>query len=168
MAVASEKKILVVDDEPDVREFISACLEDAGFQVSSAIDGVDALEKLETEVPDLMTLDMVMPRKSGLSLIRKMRKNEVWKKIPVIIVTAHAKDELAKDDVKEILVSSESKQENRFLMEKPIVPSQLIDLVCEVLHVSSNEDVGAREDLISAIKHADGATLHEIRKMLSQ
>ncbi len=168
MTLASEKKILVVDDEPDVREFISACLEDAGFKIRTAIDGVDALEKIEEEVPDLMTLDMVMPRKSGLSLMRKLRKNDLWQDIPVIIITAHAKDELAQDDVKELLVSSESKQNNRHLLEKPIVPSKLIDLVCGILNVSTDEDLGKREDLISAIKHADGDTLHEIRKVLDQ
>ncbi len=168
MTLASEKKILVVDDEPDVRDFISACLEDAGFQIRSAVDGVDALEKIEEEIPDLMTLDMVMPRKSGLSLMRKLRKNDLWQDIPVIIITAHAKDELAQDDVKELLVSSESKQSNRHLLEKPIVPSKLIDLVCGILNVSTDEDLGKREDLISAIKHADGDTLHEIRKVLGQ
>ncbi|MCG8336172.1 MAG: response regulator [Proteobacteria bacterium] len=168
MTLASEKKILVVDDEPDVRDFISACLEDAGFQIRSAVDGVDALEKIEEEIPDLMTLDMVMPRKSGLSLMRKLRKNDLWQNIPVIIITAHAKDELAQDDVKELLVSSESKQSNRHLLEKPIVPSKLIDLVCGILNVSTDEDLGKREDLISAIKHADGDTLHEIRKVLGQ
>lgn len=168
MTLASEKKILVVDDEPDVRDFISACLEDAGFQIRSAVDGVDALEKIEEEIPDLMTLDMVMPRKSGLSLMRKLRKNDLWQDIPVVIITAHAKDELAQDDVKELLVSSESKQNNRHLLEKPIVPSKLIDLVCGILNVSTDEDLGKREDLISAIKHADGDTLHEIRKVLGQ
>ena len=51
MANAQEKKILVVDDEPDVRNFLAACIEDAGFQVDTAVDGVDALEKIETNPP---------------------------------------------------------------------------------------------------------------------
>lgn len=168
MALASEKSILVIDDEPDVRDFIATCLADAGFQVRTAINGVDAEEKIEQEIPDLMTLDMVMPRKSGLSLIRKMRKHEEWNQIPVIIITAHAKDEMAKEDVKEVLISSESKQENRFLMEKPIVPSKLIDQACKILGVSTDEDVAAREDLISAIKNVDGTTLREVRKILAK
>ena len=46
MAHASEKKVLVVDDEPDVRNFLAACIEDAGFQVATAVDGADALQKL--------------------------------------------------------------------------------------------------------------------------
>jgi CheY-like chemotaxis protein len=168
MTLASEKKILVIDDEPDVREFIATCLQDAGFQVRTAINGVDALEKIEEEIPDLMTLDMVMPRKSGLSLIRKLRKHEDWNRIPVIIITAHAKDELAKEDVKEILMSSESKQENRFLIEKPITPSKLIDLVCNLLNVSTHEDLASREDLIAALKNVNGATLREVKKILAK
>jgi len=56
MAHASEKTILVVDDEPDVRNFLAACLEDAGFNVETAVDGLDALEKVETVKPDIMTL----------------------------------------------------------------------------------------------------------------
>ena len=50
----------MVDDEPDVRNFLAACIEDAGFQVETAVDGVDALEKVEANPPDLMTLDIIM------------------------------------------------------------------------------------------------------------
>ena len=56
MAKASEKTILVVDDEPDVREFLSACMKDAGFQVKVAEDGVDGLEKIEKYMPILLQL----------------------------------------------------------------------------------------------------------------
>ena len=73
MAKASEKRILVVDDEPDVRNFLATCIEDAGFLVETACDGEDALEKIKANAPDLMTLDMVMPRRSGISLMRKLR-----------------------------------------------------------------------------------------------
>ena len=91
MAHASEKRILVVDDEPDVRNFLAACIEDAGFVVETAKDGVEALEKIEASPPDLMTLDMVMPRKSGIAVIRTLRENERYKSLPVIVITAHAR-----------------------------------------------------------------------------
>ncbi len=168
MALASEKRILVVDDEPDVRDFLATCLKDAGFNVETAINGVDAMEKIDQNLPDLMTLDMVMPRKSGLSLVRKLRKNEKWNAMPVIVITAHAKDEMAKEDVKEILMSSEAKQDNRFLLEKPIVPSVLIDKVCSILDVATAEDVATKEDLISALKNASGDTLREVKKILTK
>ena len=168
MAQASDKRILVVDDEPDVRDFISTCLEDAGFQVETAVDGVDALEKIEARIPDLMTLDMVMPRRSGLSLMRKLRKNDKWKEIPVIVITAHAQDEFASEDVKELLVAFEAKQQPRHIMEKPITPPKLINAVSEILDVSTEgESVGGKDDLIQAIKQADTATLQQIQSLLA-
>lgn len=169
MAQASEKTVLVVDDEPDVRDFIATCLEDAGFQVKTAVDGVDALEKIEASIPDLMTLDMVMPRRSGLSLMRKLRKNDKWKEIPVIVITAHAQDEFASEDVKELLVAFEAKQQPRHIMEKPITPPKLIDAVSEILEVSpAGDTVGGNDNLLQAIKQADAATLQQIQSLLAE
>mgnify|MGYP000580859048 CR=1 FL=1 len=169
MAQASEKTVLVVDDEPDVRDFIATCLEDAGFQVKTAVDGVDALEKIEASIPDLMTLDMVMPRRSGLSLMRKLRKNDKWKEIPVIVITAHAQDEFASEDVKELLVAFEAKQQPRHIMEKPITPPKLIDAVSEILEVSPDgETAGGKDNLLQAIKQADAATLQQIQSLLAK
>ena len=59
-----------------MRNFLAACIEDAGFQVDTAADGQEAFEKLQVAPPDLMTLDMVMPRKSGISLMRQLRSME--------------------------------------------------------------------------------------------
>ena len=101
MALASDKKVLVVDDEPDVRNFLAACIEDAGFQVKTAVDGADALEKLQEDPPDLMTLDMVMPRVSGINLMRQIRSMEAFTRLPVIVITAHAHDEMGIDDIKD-------------------------------------------------------------------
>ena len=169
MAQASEKTVLVVDDEPDVRDFIATCLEDAGFQVKTAVDGVDALEKIEASIPDLMTLDMVMPRRSGLSLMRKLRKNDKWKEIPVIVITAHAQDEFASEDVKELLGAFEAKQQPRHIMEKPITPPKLIDAVSEILEVSPDgETAGGKDNLLQAIKQADAATLQQIQSLLAK
>ena len=169
MTQASEKRVLVVDDEPDVRDFIATCLEDAGYQVETAVDGVDALEKVEANIPDLMTLDMVMPRRSGLSLMRKLRKNDRWKDIPVIVITAHAQDEFASEDVKELLVAFEARQQPRHIMEKPITPPKLINAASEILGVTlAAESTGGKEDLIQAIKQADLATLQQIQSLLNK
>ncbi len=72
MTLASDKRILVVDDEPDIRDFLSTCVEDAGFQVQTAFDGQDALEKIEKNPPDLITLDLAMPRMTGSELMKKL------------------------------------------------------------------------------------------------
>lgn len=166
MALASEKRILVVDDEPDVRDFLSTCLEDAGFQVETAIDGFDALEKIEKSPPDLITLDLLMPRISGIKLMRKLRKNADWKKIPVIIVTAHAKDELGQKDLED-LYAEEVKPVPEHIIEKPITPSNLVNGIGKILKVQTEVEVAAeRSDVMNMIKNASSDKLKEIQDLL--
>jgi len=83
----NKKTILIVDDEPDVRDLISTTLKDNGFTTVMAVDGVDALEKVNAGRPDLITLDISMPEKSGVKFYREMKESDQWKTIPIIIVT---------------------------------------------------------------------------------
>ncbi|MBT3311975.1 MAG: response regulator [Desulfobacterales bacterium] len=175
MAASSEKRILVVDDEPDVRNFLFACIEDAGFLVESAVNGVEALEKIKVNTPDLMTLDMVMPRKSGISLMRKLRSNEKWATIPVIVITAHAHDEFGSEDIQALKALPESHRP-KYTMEKPVTPEILVKTICEILEVEpdSNQQIiakqkfGYREDIIDIIKDTDEETLKKISEMLNK
>ncbi|MFH2129808.1 MAG: response regulator [bacterium] len=167
MALASEKRILVVDDEPDVRDFLSTCLEDAGFQVETAIDGFDALTKIEQNPPDLITLDLLMPRISGIQLMRKLRKNPAWKQIPVIIVTAHAKDELGQKDL-EHLYAEEVTPVPEHIIEKPITPSRLVNGIGKILAVQTDIEVAAeRSGVLDMIKNCSPEKLKEIQSLLS-
>jgi len=170
MASASEKKILVVDDEPDVRDFLASCIEDAGFIVSTAVDGQDALEKIEAEMPDLITLDMLMPRKSGIKVIRTLRETEKYTNLPVIVITAHARDEFGSDDIKEFNAFA-SGLKPRYTMEKPVTPKVLINSICEILNVSPDEKEepsSERDKLIDLIKASDEKTLERITEMLKK
>ena len=81
------KTVLVVDDEPDARDYLTTVLEDNGFATIIAKDGSDAIAKLEEMTPDLISLDITMPEKSGVSVYRKLKEDERLKSIPVIIVT---------------------------------------------------------------------------------
>ena len=81
------KKVLVVDDDNDVVTYFSACLEENGYDVGIARDGVEAGTALKAERPDLVILDISMPNQSGVSVYRKMREDSELKRIPVIIVT---------------------------------------------------------------------------------
>ena len=87
MADGQKKKILVVDDEPDVVTYLTTLLEDNGYNVISAVDGNEAMEKTRSEAPDLVTLDISMPEKSGVAVYRKLREDERLKRVPVIIIT---------------------------------------------------------------------------------
>ncbi|MBW2368235.1 MAG: response regulator [Deltaproteobacteria bacterium] len=175
MATASDKKILVVDDEPDVRHFLAACLEDAGFQVDTAVDGVDALEKVELNPPDLMTLDMVMPRKSGINVIRTLRKKEQFANLPVVVITAHAHDEFGSEDIKGFNAFA-SGLRPRYTFEKPISPEKLVNSICDILDVTKAP--GADEAPITgtsdklAIKRlidaSDPDTLNKIKNLLNK
>jgi twitching motility two-component system response regulator PilH len=87
MVDLSDKKILVVDDDPDTLMFIGVVLSDAGATVIEAEDGVEALELARREKPDLVTLDLTMPRKSGLEVYEEMRRDDELRDIPVCIVS---------------------------------------------------------------------------------
>jgi CheY-like chemotaxis protein len=81
------KKILIVDDEPDVVTYLMTLLEDAGYRTVCASNGEEGLEKVRGESPDLITLDISMPEKSGVRLYTELRKDDGLKSIPVIVVT---------------------------------------------------------------------------------
>lgn len=174
MVKASEKKILVVDDEPDVRNFLAACIQDAGFIVDSAVDGQDALEKIEKEMPDLMTLDMVMPRKSGIELIRTLRKNDKWSKLPVIVITAHARNEFASEDIKGFNAFTSGLKPRRTI-EKPVTPEVLVNTICEILGVEPEPKTAAiqgmstdEEKLMKMIQNSDSKMLQQIKNFLRE
>ena len=84
----SKSKILLVDDNPQNLELLQAYLEDLGCEVLSAIDGVQALEAVERDNPDLILLDIMMPRMSGFEVCRRLKENESTADIPVVMVTA--------------------------------------------------------------------------------
>ena len=88
----AKKLVLVVDDEPDVRTFITAVLEDNGYRTVTAADGVQALEQVKAEQPALITLDVTMPEKSGVRCYRDLREGETTKAIPIVIITGVSED----------------------------------------------------------------------------
>ena len=78
-------RILVADDEPDIRNLVRMILEGEGYQVFLASNGAEALQKAEIELPDLILLDVVMPAKSGWEVCKTLKSQEKTKHIPVII-----------------------------------------------------------------------------------
>lgn len=81
------KRVLVVEDVPDERSFLVNVLVDAGFEVREAADGHEALAAVEAERPDLITLDITMPERSGVSVYRALKTDDSRKDIPVVLVT---------------------------------------------------------------------------------
>jgi class 3 adenylate cyclase len=86
-------KILIVDDEPFNLDLLEQELMEHDYNIERAVDGVDALEKTESFRPDLILLDYMMPRMSGLEVVKQLRNNDQHKGIPVILLTAKATQE---------------------------------------------------------------------------
>ena len=174
MAHASEKTVLVVDDEPDVRNFLAACIQDAGFRVETAVDGVDALDKIKAKAPDLMTLDMVMPRHSGITLMRKLRQSDEWAGIPVIVITAHAQDEFGSEDIKKFEAFA-AHHRPKYFLEKPVTPAKLVKAIGEILEVEIASDTSEekvadseKEKVRELISKTDPETLKRVLDVLSK
>ncbi|MDD5564088.1 MAG: response regulator [Thermoanaerobaculaceae bacterium] len=121
-------KILIVDDERDIVEYLSMALEDAGFKAAGLAGTQGALEWIAAERPDLVLLDVMMPGHTGLSLYRAMREGEATKRIPVVIISGYArKEDVAKMGLGE-LESGGLPPPDGYL-EKPItVPTLLATL----------------------------------------
>ena len=86
----AKKQILVVDDELDVVEFLTQLLEDNGYAVTAAYDGVEAMELVKKERPDLILLDLQMPEETGTGFYRKLHNKKQYRDIPVVVISGLA------------------------------------------------------------------------------
>ena len=126
--------VLIVDDEPDAVELLEFNLRKSGYDVSTAADGNEALDKARTLLPDLMVLDLMIPEVDGMEVCKLMRRNPATTNIPVIMLTAKAAEidrvvglELGADDY----------------VTKPYSPRELLLRIRNVLRRGSEEDLGA-------------------------
>ncbi len=83
----SEKTVLVVDDEPNIRGFLRMVLEDEGYRVETASDGCEALTKARTVSPDAVVLDLLMPVLDGVGFLREWGANPAWGSVPVLLMS---------------------------------------------------------------------------------
>ena len=166
MARPEEKTILVVDDEPNVRLFLQTALEDAGFNVVTAADGDEALAIIRAKKPDFISLDLVMPRRSGPRLLYQLKKDKELARIPVLIVTAHARTALGQHDLEDIVADGVMSGPGVYL-EKPVRPAAYVRHVMEALGIevgpADTDRADLREELSERMK---GASSEAIRKAL--
>ena len=171
MPKPQDKTILIVDDEEDVRDYFADILRDAGFNVMTAADGEEALERVREKPPDFISLDLVMPRKSGIKFLYELRHNKNWVNIPVVIVTAHAHDKLGKKDFRDIF-EDKSFRGPKFYLEKPIDEETYVRMICENVGVEYEEPVQTEKaekqlkEIEDLIKKADPDTISDILKRL--
>ena len=87
-------KILVVEDEPESREFLAILLKLEGYAVSTANNGLEGLEKVEADCPDIIISDICMPHLDGLDMVKMLRKSPAYKTIPIVMLSAYGSGNL--------------------------------------------------------------------------
>jgi CheY-like chemotaxis protein len=130
---AGKKLILVVDDEPDVVTYLTTLLEDNGYATDSARDGNEAMDKIKKKKPDLISLDMSMPEKSGVKLYRELKSDESLAGIPVVVVTGVTGFGGSSKDFEKFLGTRKQVPPPAAFIAKPLDHKELLEKVAELL-----------------------------------
>ncbi len=127
------KKVLVVDDDPDVRSFVVTVLEENQYAPLVAEDGVEGLEKIKKEAPDLVVLDVLMPRSSGIRLYRTLKTEDEFKTIPVVMFTGISLRSFLKSQKLLEEFKGQAVPEPEIYLEKPVEPDELANAVKKMI-----------------------------------
>lgn len=171
MTRAEEKTVLVVEDEPDVRLFLRTVLEDAGFNVITAEDGEIAWQTIRERRPDFISLDLFLPKRSGRRLLRDLKADPDLAGIPLLILTAHADDDLAREEPEDVLNRFINEGPGR-LLRKPVRPVDFVRCVQQALGIAATEQVeerlGLKDKVQKLMADADSEALKAALKALRQ
>lgn len=139
-------RILVVDDEDAILTYLRLLLEDQGHEVRTAQDAEEALAVLEQDVPDLVTLDIMMPRRSGISLYCELRWDALFAGLPVVFVSGFTPlFEVGSEQSFRYLVPDTAVPQPEGFLEKPIDVDELLELVDRLTSVPPALDVAEEE-----------------------
>ena len=127
-----KKKVLVIDDDESLVTYLKTLLEDNGYEVITAKNGKEGIEKTKNENPDIVTLDLLMPEKTGIKLFRELRKDEGMKNIPIILVTGISNEYQGFSDFKKFIYERRIPGPEGYI-EKPIKPEELLSKIEEIL-----------------------------------
>jgi two-component system phosphate regulon response regulator PhoB len=127
------KKVLVVDDDPDVRLFSVTVLEEHGYTPLEAANGEEGLQMIKAEKPELVILDILMPRQSGIRLYRELKADKALKNIHVIVLSAIAKKTFLRSQKALTEFGAAEVPEPEVYLEKPVEAEELADIIKKVI-----------------------------------
>ena len=127
------KTVLSVDDEAQTREFLSVVLEENGYTPVQATDGEQAIDIIRQQKPDLIILDIMMPRQSGIKMYRELKNSESLRDIPVIILSGLPRRTLLQAKAAMTRSSGENIPDPEAFLEKPVTPERLLASIREIL-----------------------------------
>ncbi len=125
------KKILIIDDDPDIVTFLKTLLEDNGYATATAGNGQEGLDALSREKPDLICLDITMPEKSGVGFYRSVKESGAYKTIPVVMVTG------VTGDFEKFISTRKQVPPPEGYIAKPIDKQKLLDTVAALVGKAS-------------------------------
>jgi len=127
------KKVLNVEDDPDIRTFVTTVLEENGYIPIMAKDGEEGTKKIKEEKPDLIILDILMPRESGIKMYHELKRNPSLKDIPVVMLSAVSKRTFLRSQVALTEFGDETVPEPEAYLEKPVEPEDLAEILKKIL-----------------------------------
>ncbi len=125
--------VLVVDDDPDILESAVSVLETQPYRLGTARDGKQCLERIEEEMPDLLILDLLMPRMDGFAVIREIRSNPKYGTLSIIVMTTVIEDASRRRYELETGIGMDVQD----YLEKPVAPAALLRCLDKVLKRAS-------------------------------
>ncbi len=139
------KKLVIIDDDPDARLYYTTILEDMDFSFVEARDGVEGVKKVKKEKPDLILLDLMMPKKGGLQVLNEMKKDPNLRNIPVIIISGSSREtgvdmrryfnKRSSHTINKRGTAKPTETTTEFL-DKPVEPENLLKVVKRVLKLN--------------------------------
>lgn len=127
------KKVLVVDDDPDIREFSVNVLEQGGYTPAVATNGEEGMQAIKKEIPDLLILDVLMPRESGIRLYRNLKTDPDFSKIPIIILSGIAQKSFLRSQKVLTEFGGKPVPEPDAYLEKPVDAQTLAQTIKKII-----------------------------------
>lgn len=127
------KKILIVDDDPDVRLFSQAVMEENGYTPVMAENGKEGEEMIRKDPPDLIILDVLMPKESGIRLYRNMKTSKKYKNIPIVILSGIAEKSFLRSQKVLTEFGGDPVPDPEAYLEKPVDGEKLADTIKTIL-----------------------------------
>jgi CheY-like chemotaxis protein len=125
------KRVLIVDDDSDIITFVVTVLEENGYTPLIAKNGEEGLAKVRQDNPDLVLLDVLMPKQSGIKMYRELKTDESMKNIPVVILSGIAKRTFLRSQEALTEFGGQNVPEPEAYIEKPVEPEELAEIVKE-------------------------------------
>ncbi len=123
------KKVLIVDDDADIRTFVVTVLEENGYNPIITKNGEEGMNKVKEESPNLVILDILMPKQSGIKMYRELKTNDALNKIPVIILSGISKRVFLRSQEALTEFGSDNVPEPEAYLEKPVEPEELAEII---------------------------------------